>query len=656
MTAQELADLAFSTFHTLLPPPKWTVSQWADKRRRLSGEASAEKGQWRTSRAEYQREILDSISNPDIHETVVMSSAQVGKSEILLNALGYFIDFDPSPILLVQPTLELAEAFSKDRITPMLRDSPSLKGKVGEARSRDSKNTTLHKGFDGGHVTLVGANSPTSGRSRPVRVVMFDEVSAMQTTPEGDPVKLIEKRTTTFWNRRDLKTSTPGIKGFCRIEKAFERSDKRYFYIPCPRCQMPHVLRWGNVLWPEGQPEQAVFKCPHCEGTFTNAEKNIAIAACRPDATGAKPLGIDGKPLGWRASAKSDKVAGFHLWEAYSPWSSLTKIVKEFLESKDDPSLLQVWVNTCLGETWEEAGEAVSDHELLSRCEKWPDGAEVPERGLLLTAGVDTQTDRLEVEVVAWAGGEESWSVDYRVIHGDPDIPEGAAGSPWNDLTDYLRKSWKHQSGGSCIIESTCIDSGGSNTQAVYQYVKRHKGDRVFAIKGKGGDGIPIVGNPARRRSGKKTQRPVDVYIVGVDQAKSIVYKRLKIGAPGPGYCHFPLSRSTDYFRQLTAEKMVTRFVKGFAKREWVKQSGARNEALDCRVYAFAALILRAPQFDKVAYRLKQRAAMAQQPIAQPKLADAKEDKPPQDPAPPAGNSGQKPKRARTRVRFLTKW
>lgn len=602
-----LVDLSRSIFQTWRPPPKWTGSQWADNRRRLSSEASAEKGRWKTNRAEYQRDILDAATDPTIEEVIAMLSAQLGKTEILLNGIGYYIDFDPSPIMLVQPTLELAEAFSKDRLAPMLRDTPCLRSKVSDGKSRDGGNTIYQKVFHGGHVTLSGGNSPTSLRSRPIRVLYIDEESALKVTSEGDPVKLAEKRTANFWNRRIVKVSTPTIKDFCRIEKDFKRGDQRYFHIPCPRCEMPHVLKWGNIVWPEDEPKKAKFKCPHCEGLFNNAEKNRAVAKCGPGPDGKKPIGIDGKHLGWRATQPFKGIASFHCWEAYSPWSSLYRIVKDFLESKDDPGLLQVWVNTCLGETWEGVGDAVNDEELMKRAEPWPKNAEVPERGLVLTCGVDVQQDRLELETVAWAGGEESWSVDYRVIHGDPDIPEGQPGSPWNDLTNHIRRPWKHESGGQCSIEATCIDSGGSNTQEVYKYVKRHKGERVFAIKGRGGTGIPIVGSPQRKRSGNKTKRPVDVYIVGVDQAKSIVYRRLKQTAPGePGYCHFPAGRSVDYFKQLTAEKQITKFVKGFPVAEWHKKEGVRNEALDCRVYAFAALILRAPAFDRIAWKLKQ--------------------------------------------------
>lgn len=638
MTAKELdraSDVIAAWTAIIAPPPKWTISQWADHRRKLSGEAAAEKGQWRTERAEYQRGIMDAVADPDIEQVVVMSSAQVGKTEVLLNCIGYFVDFDPSPLMLVQPDEAMAETFSKDRLAPMFRDSPSLRSKIRPVRSRDSGNTILHKRFPGGHVTLVGANAPSGLASRPIRVLLLDEVDRYPASAgtEGDPVNLAIARTKNFWNRRVVMVSTPTVKGLSRIERAFEISDQRHFLVPCPHCQHEQPLRWGNVVWQDGRRDLATLRCPSCNGTITNAQKNQAVSRGR-----------------WQASAGPSRIAGFHLNELYSPWRSIADIAIEHGRAKDDPSTLQVWINTSLGETWEEGGERISEHALIERCEPYPQ-ADVPARGLILTAGVDTQQDRLEIEVVAWAGGEESWSVAYHVILGDPDIPEGTPGSPWTHLTDYLRKRWTSEAGGEMVIETTCIDTGGSNTQAVYQYVKRHKGDRVYGIKGQGGPGLPIVGNPARRRSGKKTSRPIDVYIVGVDNAKSIVYKRLRIAEPGPGYCHFPQGRSAEYFRGLTAEKAVTKFLKGFPRLEWHKTSGARNEPLDCRVYAFAALILRAPQFDKIAYRLKMRAAELKKKPAEPEM-------PAQDQAQIAEDTASKTKHRPTRRRggFVNAW
>jgi phage terminase large subunit GpA-like protein len=624
------------------PPPKWKVSQWADSTRKLSREASAEPGQWDTIRAEYQREIMDAVNDPATERVVIMSSAQVGKTEVLNNVVGYFIDYDPCPMLMLQPTLEMGETWSKDRFDPMARDTPEIGQRIASGKARDKKSTILHKTFVGGHLTIAGANSPASLASRPIRIVLADEVDRYPASAgkEGDPLNLAIKRTSTFWNRKILAVSTPTMKGSSRIEAAFEETDKRRFHIACPHCEAEHALAWGNVVWSKdtpaaGDPDKALFKCPHCDGYYGDVQKNSAVKRGR-----------------WIATAPFDGRAGFHIWEAYSPWRRLAEIVRDFLEAKDDPEKLQVWVNTSLGESWEGSGETIRDSDLMNRLPFKQSEHDVPRLGLLLTSGIDTQPDRLEVEVVAWGAGEQSWSIDYHVVHGDPDLPEGTVGSPWTELTDYLRKSWRHENGSDVTVGWTCIDSGGHNTQAVYNYAKRHKGDRVFAIKGRGGAGLPIIGAPNRKRTGK-VKRPVDVHIVGVDSAKMTVMNRLKIEAPGPGYCHFPIGREPEFFRQLCAEKLITRFVKGFPVREFHKVSGARNEALDCRVYAFAALVLASPQWDKIAFRMKKR---TEKPNA-PAVTEEQPQPIAQD-LPPLANDTRpkKPKPPRSRGSFLNRW
>ncbi len=233
--------------------------------------------------------------------------------------------------------------------------------------------------------------------------------------------------------------------------------------------------------------------------------------------------------------------------------------------------------------------------------------------------------------------------------------------SPWSEFTDYVRKRWQHETGADLVANYTFIDSGGTDgaTQSVYNYVKRHRGDRIFAIKGRGGDGLPIVGPPNRKRSGK-SKRPVDLYIIGTDTAKSVIMRRLKQNDPGPGYCHFPAGRDVDWFRQLTAEKAVTKFVKGFRRVTFEKAKDRRNEALDCRVYAFAAFVMAAPQLDKVAYRLKQQAKDRPKPEPAPVkpalVPVAPPDKTPLDPPARVEDSPQKPRRVKRRGSFIKNW
>ena len=521
---------------------------------------------------------MDALSDPSIETVVVMSSAQVGKTEILNNAIGYFISQDPSPMLVVQPTLDMAQTWSKDRLAPMLRDTPILGGLVKDPRARDSGNTTLHKIFPGGHVTACGANSPSSLASRPVRNVFFDEVDRFPVSAgsEGDPVGLGKKRASTFWNRKILLVSTPTNKGASRIETAFEESDQRRYHVNCPDCGHSQVLRWSNVKWEEGKPETAKYACDDCGSLWDDAQRARVIK--------------HGK---WLSEKPTKKIAGFHLSALYSPWTPLEDGVRDFLEAKKQPATLRVWVNTFLGETWEESGEQVDDYDLSNRAEDWD---AVPEDVVLLTAGIDVQDDRLEAEIVGWGKDEESWSIAYKTIHGDPSAP-----TVWRDLDEFLNQSFEHELGEDMIVRAACIDSGGHHTQAVYKYVAPREGKRIFAIKGVGGEGRPIVGKPSKNNIGK-----IKLFPVGVDTAKLLLFSRFKIAEPGPGYCHFPVGREDEYFKQLTAEKIATRYHKGFAKREFVK-TRTRNEALDVRVYAMAALSLLNVNLTSLAKQMEHR-------------------------------------------------
>lgn len=543
------------------------MSEWADRERRLSPEASAEPGRWETARAEYQRGIMDAVSDPEIHTIVVMSSAQVGKTEVLLNVLGFHIDQDPAPILALQPTLDMAQAFSKDRLAPMVRDTPALRGKIMAARSRDSGNTVLHKSFPGGHVTMAGANSPSSLASRPIRIVLCDEVDRYPVSAgtEGDPVKLAAKRSRTFWNRKLILTSTPTIKGQSRIEMAYNASDRREFWVPCPHCGEHQVLRWAQVKWPDGHPEAAEYACVECGAHWSDGERWSAV--------------YQGE---WRAQGETKGVAGFHINELASTMSKLGETAAAFVEAKRDPALLQVWVNTSLGETWEEKGDSVAPEGIDALREAYGPEA-LPEAVRFLTVGTDTQGDRLEVEILGWGADEESWGVEYHVLYGDPAQP-----AVWDELDALLLGTWQTESGRKLRIAAAAIDSGGHHAEAVLRFCRARFRRRVYAIKGLPGQGKPVWPLRASRTKTRDT-----VFMVGVDTAKDAIYARLQIGEPGPGYCHIPADPSTgydqDWAEQVTAEQKMTRYREGRPYSVWVKPAGKRNEALDCRVYAFAA-------------------------------------------------------------------
>lgn len=547
----------------LAPPPRLTVSEWADRYRHLSRESSAEPGRWVTDRAPYQRGILDAFSDPLIEKVVVMSSAQVGKTEIVNNVVGYFIDRDPAPILVLQPTQQMGEAWSKDRLAPMLRDTPRLRGKVKDPRARDSGNTLLHKSFPGGHITISGANSAASLASRPIRVVLCDEVDRYPASAgtEGDPVGLATKRTSTFWNRKLGEFSTPTVKKFSRIEQSFEHSDRRRFHAPCPHCEHMQTLRWENLQWENGDPETAAYACESCGCLIEENSKPEMLRR-----------GV------WVAENPGHRTAGFHLNALYSPWARWPELVREFLEAKGNPERLKVFVNTVLGETWEEAGERVSTESLAARKHAYR--AQVPEGVGLLTAGVDVQGDRLEIKVKGWGRGEESWLVHWEQLFGDPGREE-----VWQQLEELLTREWKHEGGAVLRIMAACIDSGGHHTENVYRFVKPRQSRKVWAVKGSSQPGRPLVGRPSRAN-----KHGVKLLPIGTDTAKDAIFTRLKVLEPGPLYMHFPEWLDDEYFAQLTSEKVVTRYVKGRPIRSYEK-TRPRNEALDLEVYAMAALV-----------------------------------------------------------------
>lgn len=553
-----------------------TISQWADSERRLSQEASAEPGRWITDRAPYQRAIMDAVSSFSVETVVIKSSSQVGKTEILLNTIGYFIQHDPSPILLLQPTLEIAEAFSKDRLTPMIRDTPSLTGKVVEAKSRKSGNTILHKRFPGGHITMAGANSPRSLASRPIRILLGDEVDRYPPSAgtEGDPISLAERRTPNFWNRKKVYTSTPTVKGLSRIDALYEESTKDQWFVPCPLCGHMQPLTWGQMRFPDDRYPEMTHECCRCRRRSAEAEWK---------AGGGQ----------WISANPKARIRGFHLWAAISPWMTWTEIYEAYLRAKaGGQETLKVFWNTILGECWEEAGDAIETDALAERREVY-DG-QVPDRALVLTAGVDVQDDRLEVEIVGWTVGKESWGIAYFVLPGDP-IQEAV----WQRLDELLQRPLHYADGAPIGISAVCIDSGGHCTPQVYEFCAPREARRIFAIKGRAGMGLPIIGTPS-----KNNRRRVFLFPVGVDTCKDLLFSRLRLGEPGPGYCHFPIDadRGYDkaYFEGLTAEKRVIKFSRGKKKVSWEKKSGARNEPIDLRNYATAALEILNPDLEAI--------------------------------------------------------
>ena len=580
-------------FEGLKPDAFMTISEWSDEYRFLSPKAAAEPGRWRTERTPYLREIMDQLSpHKRAQRVVFMKGAQIGGTEAGNNWIGYVIHMAPGPMMAVAPTVEMAKRNSKQRIDPLLEDSKELKARVKPARSRDSGNTVLSKEFPGGVLVMTGANSAVGLRSMPARYLFMDEVDGYpgDVEGEGDPILLAERRSATFQGRRKVfLVSTPTLKGLSRIAREFDNSDQRYFHVPCPHCGHEQPLRFSQLRWAEGNPSDVTYECESCEELIAEHHKTEMLAKGQ-----------------WMATAKGDgQTVGYHLSSLYSPvgWFSWSDAAAMFEQAKEHPELMKSFVNTVLGEPFEEEHEAPDWERLYARRETYAQGV-VPKTGLFLTAGADVQKDRLECEVVAWGRDKQSWSVDYIVLDGDT-----ARRDVWQKLEDVLRRDWPHETGHTMPIRVIAVDSGYA-TQDVYAWAKGHPqavwgagGARasqprtVVAIKGQDRDTALILSVSKADVGGRR--RGLRVWNVSSPVAKVELYRWLKLdwpseaelkdGMPYPaGSCHFP-QYAEEYFKQLTAEKRIIRVHRGYPRAVWEKDPTRNNEALDCRVYARAA-------------------------------------------------------------------
>ena len=579
---QATLELFTRIFSVLAPPPDLTVSQWADEYRRLSSESSAEPGRWRTNRTPYLREIMDALNDINVRKIVIMSAAQIGKTELILNIIAYFMHYDPSPIMVMNPTIQMAETFSKDRLSPMLRDTPALQDKVND-KARNSGNTILKKTFPGGHIDMVGANSPASLASRPMRILLADEIDRYPATAgnEGDPLLLGAKRLANFWNKIEVCVSTPTIKGLSRIEVEYEHSTQEEWNVPCPSCGAFTPISWANIIFNKEDLSEISCACPACGAVSSETEW--------------KEMSKSGKYI---AAFPDRKVRGFHLNALSSLFVEWREIVEKFLTANEEKKKgnieqLKVWTNTEMGQTWDEEGEQIETDDLYSRREKY--NCEVPEEVLVLTAGVDTQDDRFEIEVVGWGVDKESWGIQYHAIFGDLKLKP-----VWDELDAFLSQTFTTADGRKLKITCACVDSGGHFTTQVYRFCKERTVRRIFAIKGKGGADVPYYGRPSMNNNVK-----APLFTVGVDTGKAILYQRLEVKEEGPNYCHFPKEAdrgyNQEYFRGLTAEKRVMTYKKGRAQYVWVLKDSAykRNEPLDIRNYATVALEIANPVLKK---------------------------------------------------------
>lgn len=557
-------------------PDPMDLSEWADANAYIPAESNAEPGRWRT--LPYQRGILDAMTDPKIEMVSIMKSARVGYTSMIGHLIGYHIAHDPCPIMLVQPTIDMAEDYSKEDFDGMVRNTPCLAGLVSDEAGRKRKSTLAYKKFPGGSLRFIGSNSPTGFRKVTTRILVFDEADAypVEAGAEGDPISLGIKRTETFWNRHIVAGSTPTTDALSRIQIMFESGDQRRYHVPCPLCGHMHVYDFKRLKWPEGRPRAAYFVCPSCEGIITHDKKVWMVE--RGEWIAAKPF---------------EGHASFHIWTAYSFAANATwgHIASEFVAAeKAGPRVLKTFVNTYLGETWKDSTEAPDWNPLYARREPYARGA-VPARARVVTAGVDVQKDRLEVEIVAWGPGLESWPLDYLILEGDTANIDGPS---WRELDKLLARQFECESGLTMPISKMGIDAS-YDTQHVWNWCRHHGvGGRVIPIKGVHNQS-QIIRTPRVtdiRASGKRKKSGARLWFVGVSHIKRELYGWYRLPVPsetnpvaGIGYCHFGEFLDEHYFRMLTSENLVRTYKNGRTIEEWVLPSGRRNEALDCRVY-----------------------------------------------------------------------
>lgn len=606
-----VAEAARRSTINLIPPADILPSVWAERNVRIPV-GNAKPGPIRFDNAPPQRGMIDVIKEPGIRRVSYKLAAQLGKTTIQQCITGFHIEHEPKSQIFAQPSQGDIQTFQETKLRPMLEANPQISNKMAKQRGREGVNNSRMISYIGGWLMFCWSGSPKTARGRSAPVIHQDEIDGYDPLPEGDFGELLAQRAASFGDEAlRTESSTPTIEGSSRIAIAYEEGDQRRYYVPCPHCGHAQVLKWENVTWQgrasvdiddaeedlgkEHLPETAGYACEGCGVIWTDGERIAAIRDAEKHGGG------------WRAAKPFRGHASFHAPEMLSTFRRLRDIVQSYLD-KLAVGDMQSFVNVSLAEVYAEKGEKADPSSLQLRAEEYR--ADVPMGGLYLTAGIDMQMDRLECEVVAWGVAEESWSVAYYVLWGDP-----LEQDVWDDLDDVLAGTYQHESGAVLSISSAVLDTGGtkkqgqSYTQAAYDYAKGKTGRRLFAGKGVGGWGRPIVEKPQRKQSGKKA-RKVDLFLVGVDEAKLVVMRRLAatVGADtrtsGPGYCHTPSDRDAEWYRQLTAEKLLTHYVKGQPVRSWSKPDRARNEALDCRVYAYAALKIMNPSFKRLAERM----------------------------------------------------
>lgn len=592
-TARELWQ--YISKNGLKPLPKTSVSHWADNYRMLSSGISAEPGKWKTSRAPYQKDIMNAFTEPGIHRVVVKSSSQIGKSDMMNNVIGRFAHLDPCAIMMIQPTIDMAQDYSKTRIAPMIRDTKVLNNLFYDVKSRDANNTILSKVFPGGRLIMCGANSPAGLASRPIRILLADEVDRFPDSAgtEGDPVDLAAKRMTTFWNSCMGLFSTPTNEGSSRIDEEYLAGTQEEWQHKCPNCGEYHLLRhidmtvdYKEIKTPSGKKTVIVndvkWRCPHCGFSFSEKEMKQTPQ----------------KYISRNADALKNGIRSFFVNGFTSPWMTWSRIMREWLEAKGDPEREKVIMNTVFGESYKQKGAFEDEQIFLRRRESY--GAELPDGVLLLTAAIDTQDNRLEYEVVGWGKEEECWGIRKGIVLGAPNQAR-----TWKEIDSILDKTYHFADGKGLKVVRTFIDSGGHYTSDVYNYCQKNFYKQRFAIKGRGGPGIPLIYKIAKANNAK-----APLILLGVDDGKQQIMDRLSIDNPGPLYFHFPQdegikelsNRGYDdlYFKGIISEHKKVYKRNGVLREVWETTKNVRNEPLDLRNYNLACMKSLQPDWVKL--------------------------------------------------------
>lgn len=596
---RRLNSLLKKVLSNFKPPEKLTVSEWADKYRILTG--NSEPGPWRTSRTPYLKEPMDAFNDYKIHRIVFVAPSQVGKSELELNILGFIIDNTPATTMFLQPTIDNAKKFSKLRIASLIRDCKTIKKKVHSAKSRDSGNTILQKSFPGGMLIMIGTNAPGDLASTPAKYVIGDERDrhAKSAGTEGDPWELVSARQTTFRDYKSVEVSSPTTKGSSNIADSFDEGTQEVWCHQCPECG-----DWHNIVFRDIRFEHEEIKIKD-KKTYKVEIKGWACPSC--GCISSEKI-MKKQPQKWIArnpEAYKDGIRSFWINGFVHPWRNWAVIAKKFLTVQHDYEKFKVFTNTVLGELWEDRGDIEDEDSMLQKRETYE--AELPDGVLVLTCSVDTQDDRLEYEIVGYGRSEENWGIKKGIIIGRPDVNE-----TWLQLDEIIDRVYKFQNDRGLKIAITLVDSGGHYTQEVYKACYERQSKRVFAIKGKGGDGVPYI-NPPKKIAVKDSRKIACwLYTLGVDAGKASIMSNLRVQEPGPKYCHFPNNPECgydyNYFNGLLSERLVLSKTKSANRYTWEKLPGhQRNEPLDLRNYNNAGLKILNPNFDEIEKRLREK-------------------------------------------------